>query len=337
MYRIAVLLAVLAGCAAAPAPVPSLKEAVDAAVGRPRSPALVVGVLRDGRPEVFAYGAARADSIFEIGSVTKVFTARLLALLAVEGKVSLDDPVQRHVPPGWIVPARDGRPISLVQLATHTSGLPRLPANLDPADARNPYADYSDERLRAFLAAHKLRRPPGERYEYSNLGAGLLGWILARVDGRPYEEAVVARICDPLGLHDTRIRLDEARKRRLAPGHADGAPAWNWDIPVISGAGALRSTAPDLLRFLAANLERPDATHAPRVRSSEKGPWVGLGWHLSPLPESGRTMLWHNGGTGGYRSFAGFVQESRTAVVVLANSTEDVDPLGVAVLDILQR
>lgn len=337
MYRIAVLLAVLAGCAAPPAPVPSLKEAVDAAVGTPRSPALVVGVLRGGRPEVFAYGAAKEDSIFEIGSVTKVFTSRLFVLLAAEGKVAFDDPVQRHVPPGWVVPARDGRPISLAQLATHTSGLPVLPANLDPRDARNPYAGYSDERLRAFLAGHKLRRPPGERYEYSNLGAGLLGWVLARVDRRGYEEAVVARICEPLGLKDTRIRLSDDQKRRLVPGHADGAPAWNWDIPVISGAGALRSTAPDLLRFLAANLDRPDATHAPRVKASEKGPWVGLGWHLSPLPESGRTMVWHNGATGGYRSFAAFVQESRSAVVVLANSTEDVDPLGVAILDILQR
>ncbi len=337
MYRIAALLTVLAGCASTPAPAPSLRAAVDAAVGPLRSPALVVGVLRDGRPEVFAYGSADASTIFEIGSITKVFTSRLLVLLAAEGKVALDDPVQRHVPPGWVVPARDGRPLTLAQLATHTSGLPRLPANLDPADARNPYADYSDERLRAFLAGHKLRRPPGERYEYSNLGAGLLGWVLARVDGRSYEACLVARVCDPLGLHDTRIRLDDAQRRRLVPGHSAGVPVWNWDIPVISGAGALRSSAPDLLRFLAENLARPDATHTPRVRTSEKGPWVGLGWHLSPLPESGRTMVWHNGGTGGYRSFAGFVQESRTAVVVLANSTEDVDPLAVAVLDILQR
>ena len=337
MYRIAALLAVLAGCAAPPAPVSSLKPAVDAAVLPLRHPALVVGVLRDGRPEILAYGAATPASIFEIGSITKVFTSRLLVLLDAEGKVAFDDAVQRHVPPGWVVPAREGRPITLAQLATHTSGLPVLPANLDPRDARNPYADYSDDRLRAFLAGYKLRRPPGERYEYSNLGAGLLGWVLARVDGRSYEEAVVARIGDPLGLKDTRIRLSDDQKRRQVPGHSAGVPVWNWDIPVISGAGALRSTAGDLLRFLADNLEHPDVGHEPRFRTSEKGPWVGLGWHLSPLPQSGRTMIWHNGATGGYRSFAGFVKESRTAVVVLANSTEEVDALAVAVLDILQR
>jgi serine-type D-Ala-D-Ala carboxypeptidase/endopeptidase len=337
VYRICAFL-VLAGCSAPPAAPPSLRAAVDAAVPAVRPLSLAVGVLKDGRSEVLGYGALPPDgrTLFEIGSITKVFTAQLLVQLAAEGRVSLDDAVQRHVPPGWVVPSREGRPITLVQLATHTSGLPRLPDNLGARDLRNPYADYNDDRLRAFLAGHVLGRSPGGRYAYSNLGAGLLGWILARVDGRSYEDAVVARLCDPLGLRDTRIRLDPDQRRRLAPPTADGKPGWNWDIPVISGAGALRSTPDDLLRFLAAQFDGSPA-HAPRVKVSDAGTWVGLGWHISPLPQSGRTMVWHNGGTGGYRSFAGVVKESRTAVVVLANSTEDVDPLGVALLELLQR
>ncbi|HEX7898155.1 MAG TPA: serine hydrolase domain-containing protein [Planctomycetota bacterium] len=336
MYKTAPVLVLLAACAA-PAPDPGLRAKVDAAVaGTPRVD-LVVGVIADGRPSVFGYGADGA-TVFEIGSITKAFTGALLATLAAEGKVAPDDPVQRHLPPDWTAPSRLGRPITLAQLATHTSGLPRLPDNLGPKDLRNPYADYSDARLREFLARVTLGTSPGERYAYSNLGAGLLGWILARVDGRSYEELVVDRICGPLGLKDTRIALSDGQKRRLAPGHSGGQAVWNWDIPVISGAGALRSTADDLLRFLAANLEgRFAASHQPRFRTSEGDTWVALGWHVSPLP-GGRPMVWHNGGTGGYRSFAGFVKESRTAVVVLSNTAEDfVDPLGVAILELLQR
>ena len=341
MYKLLTVLLLLAGCAAPSRVEPALREKIDAAAGKAVRAALVVGVLRDGRAEVFGYGQLAKDdprapdgrTIFEIGSITKAFTATLLAELAAEGKVSIDDPVQRHLPDGWVMPSREGRPITLAHLATHSSGLPRLPGNLGTKDLRNPYAEYSDERLRDFLRSHTLGRSPGERYDYSNLGAGLLGWTLARVDGRSYEDAVIARF----GYPDTRIALSDERKRRLAPGHARGARVWNWDIPVISGAGALRSTALDVLEFLAAHAGgRWAATHEPRLRTSDGGPWVALGWHVSPL--GGRSMIWHNGGTGGYRSFAGFVKESRTAVVVLANSAEaDVDPLGAAVLDLLQR
>jgi CubicO group peptidase (beta-lactamase class C family) len=329
----------LAGCAAPLSPDPDLRAKIDAAAAGTKHVGLVVGVLRDGRPDVFGYGRMSkadprvpdGDTLFEIGSITKAFTACLLAELAAEGKVAIDDPVQRHLPEGWTL----GRPVTLAQLATHTSGLPRLPGNLGAKDLRNPYANYSDERLRAFLAGYVFGREPGARYDYSNLGAGLLGWVLARRDGRSYEDCVIARF----RLPDTRIALSDDQKGRLAPGHSGGYKVWNWDIPVLSGAGALRSTARDLLRFLDANLSGSYATcHEPRVRTTDTGPWVGLGWHIAPLPESKRSMVFHGGATGGYRSFAGFVKESRTAVVILSNSTDDfVDPLGVAILELLQR
>ena len=339
MYKTAAVLVLLAGCAAPPAD-PGFRAKVDAAVAGTPHVDLVVGVIRDGRPAVFGYGKRSPDgsTLFEIGSITKAFTGVLLATLAAEGKVALDDSLQRHLPADWTAPSRLGRPITLAQLATHTSGLPRLPSNLGAKDLRNPYADYSDARLRDFLGGVTLGTSPGERYAYSNLGTGLLGWILARADGRPYEDLVVDRICGPLGLKDTRIALSDDQKRRLAPGHAGGKPVWNWDIPVIAGAGALRSTADDLLRFLAANLDgRYAASHEPRFKTPEHETWVALGWHVSPLP-GGRPMVWHNGGTGGYRSFAGFVKASRTAVVVLSNTAEGfVDPLGMSLLELLQR
>ena len=257
--------------------------------------------------------------------------------------MALDDPVKRHLPEGWKVPAREGREITLSHLSTHTSGLPRLPNNLVFKDPSNPYAHYTDADLAAFLASHVLRRDPGDRYEYSNLGAGLLGQALARAAGSSYEELLVARIASRLGMADTRITLTDELKRRLAPPHAAvGKPAANWDLPALAGAWALRSTARDMLLFLEANLGAAPGTamalsHEERFSGGPNGPRIGLGWHRAPLLSSGKTMIWHNGGTGGYRSFAGFVKESRTAVVVLSNTAADVDGLAVALLELLNR
>ena len=358
MYpRAAFAVLLLAGCAAPPRPTEGLDPRAAAAarleLEKKRHVGLVVGTLHDGVARVEGFGrlsearpeAPDGRTIFEIGSITKVFTGILLARLAAEGKCAVSDPAQRHVPDGWTLPARDVAVITLAQLATHTSGRPRLPNNLDPKNARDPYADYSEERLRVFMAGHTLRRRPGESYEYSNLGTGWLGWMLGRADGCSYEELAIDRIARPLGMADTRIRLDDAARARLAPPHVSpGKTAFNWELATLAGAGGLRSTAEDLLRFLAANLgDAPpallsamEASHEPRFKIREGGPWIGLGWHRSAL-EDGRTMIWHNGGTGGYRSFCGFVKESRTAVVVLANSTADVDALGVAVLGMLGR
>ena len=315
-----------------------------------KHPGLVVGLLREGKPSVQGFGRVSLDrpeapdgrTIYEIGSITKTFTAALLAHLAAQGKLALDDPVARHLPEGWTMPSREGAVVTLAHLASHTSGLPRLPHNLGAKRIDDPYAEYSEARLRDFLGSHRLGRAPGDKYEYSNLGTGLLGWTLGRIDGRGYEAALAERVLVPLQLEDTRVTLDEARRARLAPGYADGRPVRNWDLATLAGAGALKSTADDLLRWLAANLgEAPGelkrvlaVTHEKRAAAG--GPaWVGLGWHVSPLGD--RTMVWHNGGTGGYRSFAGFVPETRTAAVVLANSTGDVDAAGVAILELLQR
>jgi CubicO group peptidase (beta-lactamase class C family) len=341
-------------------PAPSLhpedRERIDAVakeeLSRGRHVGFVVGVLKDGARSIRGYGRLSAelpgppaaDTVYEIGSVTKAFTGILLAQLALEGKVALDDPVRRHLPEGWKVPAREGREITLTHLANHTSGLPRLPANLNMIDQANPYARYTEADLAKFLGSYVLRREPGDRYEYSNLGAGLLGQALARAGGGSYEELVVSRISSPLGLADTRIGLTEDTKRRLAPGHsAVGKPTANWDVPTLAAAGAIRSTARDMLDFLSANLEggplreAMDRSHEERFRVGPKGPRIGLGWHLTPLLSNGKTMIWHNGGTGGYASFAALVKETRTAVVVLTNTAADVDGLAVALLELLNR
>ena len=195
------------------------------------------------------------DTIFEIGSATKVFTSLLLADMVQRGEVALNDPVAKFLPAGVSVPERNGRQITLVDLATHTSGLPRLPANLNPKDPNNPYADYTPEQLYQFLSSYQLPRDIGAQYEYSNLGGGLLGFALARRAGMSYEALVKSRICDPLGMKDTGITLTPEMKARFAVGHDQGlARVENWDLPTLAGAGALRSTANDLLAFVSANI-----------------------------------------------------------------------------------
>jgi serine-type D-Ala-D-Ala carboxypeptidase/endopeptidase len=282
-------------------------------------------------------------TIFEIGSITKVFTATLLADMAREGLVALDDPVQRYLPEGVELPVR-GRPITLADLATHTSGLPRLPKGLlwrAIREGSNPYANFTVDQLNAAISRTRPRRPPGKKIRYSNYGAGLLGYVLALRAGMSYEELVRERITAPLGLTDTSIAVPEGKLDRFAQGHSRrGRPTSNWDLPALAGAGALRSTVADILRFLEAQLGRapePEPltqaireTHRPRARRGALG--IGLGWFMLPVRGRPYEVLWHDGGTGGFRSVAGFVSEIDTAVVVLANSGRAVDNLGLEIL-----
>jgi serine-type D-Ala-D-Ala carboxypeptidase/endopeptidase len=312
-----------------------------------RTPILVVGVIDpDGKRRVVGHaaGGARADgsTLFEIGSITKVFTAALLADMVERGEVALEDPVEKYLPKGTRVPSRPGRPITLFELATHTSGLPRLPGNMAPQDRANPYADYTAPLLYEFLAAYNLPADGGDgKSAYSNLGAGLLGHALALRAGSSYEAAVRARLLAPLDMTSTAATLSPELRARLATGH-DGAgkPVSNWDMDVLAGAGALRSTVDDQLKFLAANLDPGSAGAVGKalarllvlrrptpIQATE----IGLGWHITR--KNGREIVWHNGGTGGYHSFAAFDRAARTAVVVLSGSTNDIDDLGRHLID----
>lgn len=309
---------------------------------------IVVGVVdASGRRTVVAAGKAGegiarpidGQTVFEIGSVSKVFTATLLADMVRRGEVNLSDPVARLLPPSVRVPSRDGREITLETLATHTSGLPRLPSNLAPANPDNPYADYTVEQLYQFLGTYQLTRGVGESYEYSNLGAGLLGHALALRLAKSYEAVLTERVLAPLGMKDTRITLTTEMKGRLAQGYAaTGYASSYWDLPTLAGAGALRSTVNDMLMFLAANLGsagKPtlpflEATHAARHEAGKAGQ-IGLGWHIRRGADV--EIVWHNGGTGGFHSFVGFDEKRGIGVVILHNSAVSIDDLGFHLLD----
>jgi serine-type D-Ala-D-Ala carboxypeptidase/endopeptidase len=310
-----------------------------------RSVGIVVGIIDSTGRRTISHGkfdagddrAVDGNTIFEIGSVTKVFTSLLLADMARRGEVALTDPAAKYLPAVVKMPERNGQQIALEDLATHTSGLPRLPSNLSPKDTANPYADYSVEQLYQFLSSYQLTRDIGSRYEYSNLGGALLGHLLARRAGMDYEKLVRSRICEPLGMRSTGITLSDDMKTRFAVGHdATMQRIAYWDLPTLAGAGALRSTATDLLNFVAANLDYVKTPLAPamaqmlavRRPTGVPGLEVGLAWHI--LTRDGHEIIWHNGGTGGFRSFIGFERKTGMGVVVLSNAEtpEGVDDIG---------
>ncbi|MGV3756679.1 MAG: serine hydrolase [Verrucomicrobiota bacterium] len=307
---------------------------------------IVVGIIDEKGTRIISHGTfSRAnnapvdgDTLFEIGSVTKVFTTELLADMAGKGEVKLDDPVSKYLPASVKMPERNGRQITLLDLATQQSGLPRLPDNLAPADGANPYADYTVKQMYEFLSGHTLTRDIGAKYEYSNLGMGLLGHVLALKAGKSYEAAVIERLCVPLGMKDTSIMLSTEAKKKLATGHSKmGKAVANWDLPTLAGAGALRSSVNDMLKFVNANLKLDNAklkeamvlTHVAR-REVNANTKIGLGWHITT--RYGSEIIWHNGGTGGYRSFIGFDKQSQRGVVVLTNSENDCDDIGLHLL-----
>lgn len=300
------------------------------------TPGIVLGLLEaDGSTRVLSYGTGGEGarplgprSVFEIGSITKTFTAALLADMVRRGEMSLGDPVAEYLPEGVTMPGWEGREITLRDLSTHHSGLPRMPDNFDPADPENPYADYTAEQLYDFLATHELRRGPGSEYEYSNLAVGLLGHVLQRATGQSYEALVRERILDPLGMDMTGITRDGDLAAWMTVGHngaGDPVPYWDVSTTAFAGAGALRSNAEDMLTYIAAQLGPPDteieramrATHEIQVdREGEAA--AALGWGVSEF--DGRRILRHGGGTAGYSTMVGFDPDLGVGVVMLANT-----------------
>lgn len=339
------LLVTLSCCRAQSSLSDELKDNLQARVDQGINTGIVVGVIDENGSHYYSVGVRslksneRVDerSVFEIGSITKTFTGILLADKVMKGEMKLDDPLQNYLPEGVTTPTRDGASIKLIHLANHTSSLPRMPGNFSPANPANPFADYSEKQMYDFLNHYRLTRDIGSQYEYSNYAVGLLGHVLARKSGVSYEQLVVDVIATPLGLTHTRIALTPDMKKNLAIGYNGDIEVENWDIPTLAGAGALRSTAMDMINYLSANMglvktELHPAMQLSHTNSRREGstPMVGLGWHITPA--DGQEIVWHNGGTGGYRSFIGFIKGGKKGVVVLSNSSAGVDDVGMHLL-----
>lgn len=306
---------------------------------------IVVGVISSNGITYYSYGVKSLEtndvvdenSVFEIGSISKTFTGILLADMVIKGDLNLDDPLQDLLPNGVTAPNRNGESIKLFHLSNHTSSLPRLPENMSPANPTNPYADYSEKQLYDFLNGYELIRDIASQYEYSNYAVGLLGHVLASKRDLTYEELMVKVIAKPLAMENTRIVFTTQMKKNLAMGHSNGLQVENWDLPTLAGAGAIRSTAVDMLKYLAVNMGLEKSSLYPAMqlshqnsRSEDSSPIVGLGWHTIEI--DGTEIIMHNGGTGGYRAFAGFIKSGNMGVVVLSNSDAEIDDLGIHLL-----
>lgn len=332
-------------------------------VQRGKATGMTIAAISGGKEAVVEIGFAdirgrkpvTADTLFEIGSITKVFTGTALAQHVEAGELKLEDRISTLLPKGFEV--SDGaRGVTLRQLTTHTSGFPRMPGKPRLLDLLNfillggdPYVGISLERFGDALRTVKLDSKPGEKMAYSNFGVLLLGWLLAQKAGMTYEQYIRARVLEPLGMNASRVNLSAVEETQFAKGYrsvrrfgpifvAWRSSAWNL-ADHLAAAGGLRSTGGDMLKFLRANM-RPEKTpmaaaikrsHAELFRESDyRG--VGMNWMRSHYAKDSPALIWHNGGTGGFRSYMGFFENGSAGVVVLSNSAEDVDPLGAELL-----
>jgi CubicO group peptidase (beta-lactamase class C family) len=317
----------------------NLKEQIDAMaaayLAKRGYVALVIGIYQHGKKFVKGFGKISGtngnppdvQTIFEIGSITKVFTATVLAQMAEDGLVKLEDSISLFLPQGVASPAENGREITLKDLAAHTSGLPRMPENFKAAikNRLNSYAHYSTKDLYDSLATVHLSSKPGKTALYSNYGYGLLGKILELRTGKAYGQLIHEYICAPLGLENTVTQLSTTQKGRLTPGHSPkGQIVPNWDFDAMPGCGAIRSNAEDLLKFIEANLGKAETPIAKALNKTHEcifkkpaGSGLGLGWGIHQMLR--RTIHCHSGATGGYVSFVGFEKAHQTGAVLLSN------------------
>jgi len=303
-----------------------------------------VGYIENDNIQYYVYGEKSIDgkelvdqeTIFEIGSITKVFTTIALMEMIKEGKINLNDPIQKYLP-GVKVPQKNEKQITIWHLATHTSELPRMPNNFNPQNLDNPFADYSVEKLYEFLNSYTLTKDPGQELEYSNLGMGLLGHILSLVEHTSYDELIKTKICIPLSMNNTSQHLTPNMQRHLVYGYSMMEKVSNWDLDALAGAGALRSNVEDMTSFLAANMGMIDtplyeSIKASQIEQCSLSHKQCFGWIKTQKNDT--TIIWHNGGTGGYRSFIGFDLKNKKGVVILSNSTDPFpDELGFYILD----
>ncbi len=304
-----------------------------------------IGVVEHGVRRVFSFGTAKPDSIYEIGSITKTFTGLMLAQVALQGKVKLDEPVRELLPAGTVAKP-PGQEITLLDLATQRSGLPAMPDNIDLADLDNPYASYHAADLMAYIGKHGVANPARVSSQFGSLGFGLLGVALANRAGTSYAELLKQEIAVPLGLKDTTIALSPEQQGRFLQGHDQfHGLAKAWDSDALAGAISIRSTAGDMLTYLQSFLHpegiKPaagsanSATLAAALRQAlqprtelASGMRVALGWHYQP--DSG--SYWHNGATAAYSSYAFFNPQGDYAAVVLLNTSPGVNGSFVEVL-----
>ena len=262
------------------------------------------------------------DTIFEIGSITKVFTALLVQTFVDEEKLEWDAKLADALP-DLEFSSELVAEITLRELATHTSGLPRLPSNMPASDVLDPYVDYDSTLLIEFLEAHNpptLNKVPA----YSNLAFGLLGYICTVHSGSDYGTTLKERVLDPLGMTNSSAQPTDETRNNLAPGYSLGATMPSWNFGSMAGAGSILSSAKDLLSFVEHNLGSEDSeihNSLRNLRAQQSVPNQGLAW-IGGSSLEGNSVYWHNGATGGYASFLSITPDESRAFIILSSTTD---------------
>lgn len=336
---------------------PEYEAIIKSFLGENAIPGMVVSIVDENGSHLFSYGyqginarqKITPDTLFEIGSLTKVFTGLLLAEAVDSGAAALDDPLRTCIPQEFITGKAFYDQITLAHLTTHTSGLPRLPQTLDfmiPSaianfTGGNPYENVTREKVFSYLSRTAAPKRIGTDFSYSNYGVGLLGVCLADKKGLTYEETLRRVIADPLGMTSTTIHLNQAQEALYASGYRGylrlgrlmvGIESQPWLMGEgLAGAGGIRSSGADMLKFLKAcisdELDFIPLTKSPIFKVDDESD-IGMGWLLDRSMVENQTIIWHNGQTGGFNSYLAFSQDKPYGVFVIANTNVNIQSLG---------
>lgn len=321
---------------------PDIESYIDNVLAYEPQSGIVIGMIDDTNISFYCRGTMSQhnnqpideNTLFEIGSATKVFTALLVMQMIDKGEMSLDDPLQKYVPEAVTVPTRNGKKIKLQNLLAHTSGLPYEVTNFHPKDLSNPYVDYTISDMYSFLSGYELPRDIGSQYEYSNVGYGLLEQSVVLKTGMSFDQLIREKITDELDMKSTMVSVPDDLSGRFVKGYSYGAETSHWGFASLAGAGALKSTAADLCRFLQAHMgsipclffKTMKEMQEPQAVTSLENVDIALGWHIYNAGKE--KIFFHTGGTGGFSSFIGFDPQTKKGVVILKNHPFDVQALG---------
>jgi len=316
---------------------------------------IAIGFISGDSSRIYCFGKQRKSdtvkvnpsSIFEIGSITKTFTAVLLAARVLQNKMSMDDPIDKYLPDSVKLMPEMQNKIKLVNLITHTSGLPRIPDDFiknTTYQGRKADLHFKEKDLFKYLQNYKNSNPVGHFAFYSNLGVGLLGHLLELNSGKTYDSLVADEICKPIGMVCTKKKILPNDSIYLAQGYAKGKQVYIYDFGVLSGSCSLKSTVTDMMVYLDKNINPSESQLSKAIEMShkklkrfDKKNNIGMAWFIRKYRFGGRTR-WHNGSFNGQRSFIAFDSAKKLGVLILTNSTDDtIDSYGFQLIKLLEK